>query len=256
MRIYKLIDEAMQLEEKGENDKALEVWKMAASLDPEIAKVQNGLGISLYVHGEKEEGLEHLRHAIRVNPLAVETHFVLGRFLLDEGNAKEALPELETAIEIRPHFASCEEALGTAYEALGKEAEGLAHWRKAHQIDPASTSATLGVAWILATAPDASERNGKEAVQMAESARDREPDNAEVLDTLGAAYAEDGRFKDASAAVARALALAKGKRNQKLVAAIQNRQFLYGKNRAFHGARAAAALQPVTSKVQSTPEGK
>jgi tetratricopeptide (TPR) repeat protein len=251
VEIYKLIDEAMQLEDNGENGQALEIWKKAASLDPEIAKVQNGLGISLYIHGEKEEGLEHLRHAIRTNPLSVETHFVLGRFLLDQGNVQEALPELQTAIEIRPHFESCEEALGSAYEQLGSFSEALAHWRKAHLIDPTRVGAALGLAWLLATAPESSLRNGAEAVQLAESARDSAPDDAEALDTLAAAYAEDGQFARASATVARAVELAKAQNNQDLSAALHARQLLYENNRAFHGVRRADDARQPTVKAQT-----
>src|ERR1035437_5791277 len=154
--LYKLIDEAMQLEEKGENDQALGIWKKAVALDPGNEKAQNGLGISLYVHGEIQEAFEHLRQAVRINPMSVQDRFVLGRFTLDQGHADEALPDLQAAIAIRPHFESCEEALASAYEALGRNSEALAHWRKALAIDSDRVSAKIGIAWLLATAPDAS----------------------------------------------------------------------------------------------------
>jgi len=251
VNLYKLIDEAMQLEEKGENGQALEIWKKAAALEPENARVQNGLGISLYVHGETEEGFEHLRHAIRINPLSVETHFILGRFLLDKGHVQEALPDLKAAIGIRPHFESCEEALGSAYEDVGKSAEALEHWRKAHLIDPTRTSATLGVAWLLATAQDASLRDGAEAVRLAESARASEPDNAEALDTLAAAYAENGQFTRASATAARALELAQGQGNQQLAADVRARKLLYGKNKPFHGERTPSGIHQAKVDLQA-----
>jgi tetratricopeptide (TPR) repeat protein len=256
VNLYKLIDEAMQLEEKGENDKALEIWKKAVALEPENAKVQNGLGISLYVHGETEQGFEHLRHAVRISPLSAENHFVLGRFLLDKGHVLEALPELETAIEVRPHFESCEEALGSAYEDLGKSAEALGHWRKAHLIDPGRTSATLGVAWLLATAPDASLRNGAEAVQLAESARNSEPENAEVLDTLAAALAEDGQFTRASATETRALELATAQGNRALQAAVRARQSLYAAHKPFHGARTTGAVHHAEVSLRAPRESQ
>jgi tetratricopeptide (TPR) repeat protein len=251
VNLYKLMDAAMQLEEKGENDEALEIWKKAAALEPENAKVQNGLGISLYVHGDREEGFEHLRHAIRINPLSVESHSVLGRFLLDQGHVDEALTELQTAIGIRPHFESCEEALGAAYQAAGKDAEALAHWRKAHLIDPGRASAMLGIAWLMATAPEPSLRNGPEAVRMAESARDLEPDSAEVLDTLAAAYAEEGQFSRAIDAVERAKVLAESKGNRQLAADIRTRRLLYAKNMPFHSAKMPAGLHRATA---SAPE--
>jgi tetratricopeptide (TPR) repeat protein len=249
---YKLMDEAMGMEEKGENDEALAIWKKAVAMEPENAKAQNGLGISLYVHGDVEEGFEHLRHALRINPLSVESHYALGRFLLDKGRVQAAMPELKRAVEIRPHFESAEEALGSAYEDLGDDAEALGHWRKAHSIDPSRVSGTLGLAWLLATAPDASVRNGAEAVQLAESAKDSTPENAEALDTLGAAYAEDGQFTRAAATAAHALELAQAQGNQKLAAQLRVRQALYEKGEAFREVKTAAAV----SEASATARGQ
>src|SRR5208282_3478096 len=119
--------------------------------------------------------------------------------------AEQALPELEAAIAIRPHFEWGEEALARSHEALGKNSEALLHWRKAQLIDPTSASAMIGTAWLLATASDASLRNGAEAVRLAESAMNVQPNNAEVLDTLAAAYAEEGQFSRASSTEVHAL---------------------------------------------------
>jgi tetratricopeptide (TPR) repeat protein len=237
VELYKLIDEATQLDEQGKNDQALAIWKQAAGMEPENAKVQNGLGIALYVHGEKAEGVEHLHHALRINPLSVETHYILGRFLLDQGHAEQALPELLAAIQIRPHFAPCEEALGSAYESLGKSAEALAHWRQAQKIDPDRVSATLGIAWVLATAPEVSVRNGTEAVLLAESALHQAlPDDANVLDTLAAAYAENGQYVRAASTAAHALELAVAQGNSAQAAAIRSRLQLYKGNKSYRSA--------------------
>ena len=252
--LYKLIDEAMQLEEKGENDQALGIWKKAVALDPGNEKAQNGLGISLYVHGEIQEAFEHLRQAVRINPMSVQDRFVLGRFTLDQGHAEQALPDLQAAIAIRPHFESCEEALASAYEALGRNSEALAHWRRAQAIDSDRVSAMIGAAWLLATARDASLRNGAEAVRLAESARDAEPDNPEVLDTLAAAYAEEGQFTRASASAERALELAKAQANQPLIADVRAQQVLYARQKPFHGERTPAKVVQTKDKVPALRE--
>jgi len=241
VELYKRIDEATQLGEKGENDKALAIWKKAAALEPDNAKVQNGLGISLYVNGEKAEGLEHLRHALRINPLSVETHYILGRFLLEQGHAEQALPELKSAIEIRPHFASCEEALATAYEDLGKGAEALVHWQKARAIDRSRESAALGAAWLLATTPDDTLRDGKEAMSLAEAAMDLAPaDDADALDTLAAACAANGQFPRAIALAQQALDLVEKRGNTKMASAIRSRLLLYQAGKPFHEGMGAA----------------
>jgi tetratricopeptide (TPR) repeat protein len=62
------------------------------------------------------------------------------------------------------------------------------------------------LAWILATSPDDSLRNGAEAVQLAEAAVKIAPNSVTYLNTLAAALAEVGRFPEAVQAAERALA--------------------------------------------------
>jgi Flp pilus assembly protein TadD len=103
----------------------------------------------------------------------------------------------------------------------------------------------------LATAPDASVRNGAEAVQLAETAKDSAPENAEALDTLAAAYAEDGQFTGAAATAAHALELAQAQGNKKLAAELRMRQVLYEKGEAFHEPKTAAAVNQARVRVQA-----
>jgi tetratricopeptide (TPR) repeat protein len=53
------------------------------------------------------------------------------------------------------------------------------------------------LAWLLATCPDGGVRDGQRAVVLAEQVVASTPKDAAYLDTLAAAYAEVGRFKDA-----------------------------------------------------------
>jgi tetratricopeptide (TPR) repeat protein len=254
VELYKLMDDAMLLEEKGDNDQALAIWKKAVTIEPDNAKAQNGLGISLYVHGDTQEGFAHLREAIRINPLSVESHYVLGSFTLKQGNAEQALPELQRAVAIRPHFESGEEALASAYEALGNDQEALAHWRKARAIDPNRTNATRGVAWVLATAHDASVRNGAEAVALATNANDASTaDDPESLDTLAAAYAEDGQFSRAVVSAAHALSLATQQKNQELANAIRERLRLYRANKPYHAQHIVSSAHANDAATPKTP---
>jgi cytochrome c-type biogenesis protein CcmH/NrfG len=133
----------------------------------------------------------------------------------------------------------CEEALGETFEALGKDSEALSHWRKARLIDPTSVSATIGTAWLLATSPDASLRDGAEAVRLAESAVNLQPDNAEVLDTLAVSCAEERLFSRASSIETHALELAEAQANNPLTAAIRVHEALFAKQKPFHEDRAS-----------------
>jgi tetratricopeptide (TPR) repeat protein len=89
----------------------------------------------------------------------------------------------------------------------GRRAEGLAHWRQALLKEPDNVQVLNEIAWVLATAPEAALRNGSEAVSLAEHAvkltSAREP---VVLGTLAAAYAETGRYGQATETEQRAAA--------------------------------------------------
>jgi len=111
---------------------------------------------------------------------------------------------------------------GHAYRALGDCGRALAQWEAAES-PPAPSLETRKdcdlsntMAWVLATCADPRYRDGKRAVALADSALshcrksaacdDLELD-AELVDTLAAAYAEDGQFD-------RAVELLKGLRER------------------------------------------
>ena len=94
---------------------------------------------------------------------------------------------------------------GHAYSALGDCARAVAEWEQLRSRNARDCRVVNSMAWVLATCPDAGQRDGKRAVALAEHAlavcratpdsECRDPEvNAEVVDTLAAAYAEDGQF--------------------------------------------------------------
>lgn len=59
--------------------------------------------------------------------------------------------------------------------------------------------AQANLAWLLATCPQAQYRNGQKALSISQTLLQQgKPDNANLLDTLAAAYAETGQFERAS----------------------------------------------------------
>ena len=95
------------------------------------------------------------------------------------------------------------------------------------------TAARNDLAWILATAADASLRNPEEAVQLAESIGSVDQlSSANQLDTLAAAYAAAGRRGDAVRAAERALALAQ-REDAQLARQIESRLREYRRGRAW-----------------------
>jgi len=83
----------------------------------------------------------------------------------------------------------------------------LAHWRESLRLNPNDAAALRGAAWILATHPAL--HHPAESLALATRALALAgPNDAAALDTLAAAYAENGRFDEAIATARRAIAAA------------------------------------------------
>ena len=130
----------------------------------------------------------------------------------------EAIAQFQRALEIRPNDP---EARRNLQNVLSKT---IRRYRDALQIRPDNAATANNLAWLLATSPVASLRNGGEAVEIARRADQlsggREP---AILGTLAAAYAEAGRFPEALSTAQRALELAVQQNRQGLADALRAR---------------------------------
>jgi tetratricopeptide (TPR) repeat protein len=231
VEVYKLIDQAVKLENQGEYKQALTIWRQALELDPDDAKSHNDLGMNLYLLGSKDEAFQQLRESIRINPMLVEGHYNLGRFLLQEGHPDQAVPELERTLTLSPRFSSAQEALSAAFVALGKPEEALGMWHQVLTLQPNNVAPLVGAARILATTTDDKFRNGVEAVTLSSRANDlTSGTNPSVLDVLAEAYAAAGQFSQALTFANRALELTVAKGDDATAAAIRSRIQLYTTN--------------------------
>ena len=106
----------------------------------------------------------------------------------------------------------------------GRSRRPWTSWQQSLEIKPDQPSVQNNLAWLLATTPDASLRNGAKAVELAEQARQlTEGGNPMVLHTLAAAYAEAGRYADATTTARRALEAAAAQKNDDLTAKFPKR---------------------------------
>jgi tetratricopeptide (TPR) repeat protein len=229
--LFRLMDQATALQVQKEGDQALEAWRKALKIDPDDATIHNDLAVALYLHGDTAEAFEQVREAIRINPKLAGAHYNLGMFLSLQGQPDKALAELEYTLTLNPRYPSGEAALASAYGALGKDSEALAHWRRALTLEPRRVSVLVGIARILATAPDAALRDGKEALSLAGQANQIAAGaDPSALDTLAEAYAETGQFSQALTYANRALDLAVAKGDTSTSTEIRGRIRLYTAN--------------------------
>jgi tetratricopeptide (TPR) repeat protein len=122
---------------------------------------------------------------------------------------------------------------GLALIQSGNAAEGLSRLRESVHL--ASSSVALNeLAWVLATHPDASVRNGSEAVQLARQACALAGENdATLLATMAAAYAEAGMFPLAIETAQKAIDLAQSSGDNQLLARDREMLALFQANQPF-----------------------
>ena len=169
------------------------------------------------------------RNATRAGRL----HKFLAGALLIEGKLDPAIAELRIGIGFVPDFDD-HFRLIELLSQRGRYREAVAECRKLLETAPENVRLRNKLAWILATSPDASVRDGAKALEMAQAlARTNSGRAAAVLDTLAAAYAETGQFHKAVATAQQALARARSGKQPGSAFAIQSRLDLYRAGRPF-----------------------
>ncbi len=232
-----MCDRAAELTRNGKFAEALAEWKSAVEADPEDEAARNGLALGLARNGNHDEAVMSFRKATELNPKFVEAYYNWGELLAQMGKRDEATAQWQKAVEVTPGYAKAQYRLGYAYYEKGMIHEALDHWRRGISLDANHLSVLNQVAWLLATSPDDSIRNGGEAVTYAERAIGMPGgDKPEILDTLAAAYAEAGRFSSAARTARRAAALAAQQNKQELAEGLKARVALYDAGKPYRDA--------------------
>ena len=202
----------------GRFDEAIEHYNDALETDPKLALAHNNLGILLIQKGNLTEGAVQLREAMRLNPTNSETQLNLA-FALNQQQQWPEAAELFSKIvrgDLPDPKAHCEFAVALAH--LKRTREAMSQYASALLIQPDFPDALDGLAWILSTDANPDFRNGTEAVKMSERACELTGRQDPVkLKTLAAAYAETGRFGEATNTLRTAKDLAAKANRQELV---------------------------------------
>jgi tetratricopeptide (TPR) repeat protein len=200
------------------------------------------LGNALVQQGRLAEAARCYERAVRLQPGHVEARHNLGIALIQQGQVEEAVKHLEAAARQRPGDAGVAGNLGLALVQLGgklagegKRADAMRHYRRAVELDGRRVEALNALAWMLATDTNGAIRNAEEAIGYAQRACELTTNSVAIyLDTLGVAYSEAGRFKEAVQVTERAAAQARQLGNQELAARIESRLKHYRAGRAYH----------------------
>jgi len=112
--LYRVIDEAMEAQGRGDLTAALTKWERALELDSADARANNGMGIALGMSGKPDDAIPYFQKAVRSQPDFFEAYYNLGNIFTREGRVNEAGDAWQNVVRIRPMFAQGHENLGYA----------------------------------------------------------------------------------------------------------------------------------------------
>jgi len=174
---------------------------------PNDARAISGKADALVCLEKYDDAIASYSHAIELDPKWFD---YLGRGIAyrAKGDATQALQNIDAGIAIAPTVPTLYVYRGVVLNARGDAAGARADFEKVSALISNSRGSFNRYGWALATSPISAYRDGPTAILYATHACDLTSwKDAYALDTLAAAYAENGQFEEAAKWQTSALAL-------------------------------------------------
>ena len=206
------------------------VWRHTLAVTKNNDTAHLCLAEVLLQEGKLDEAITHSQAAIEIRPAHAGAYGRVPMVLTNE-QAQSAIAYWQDRLKNNPRDTDAHNNLGVVLIQSGDPRGAIAQWETSLAIKPNDGNAENNLAWILATYPEETLRNGTRAVKLAKQATTL-PGGQDpiVLRTLAAAYAEAGEFSKARETVDEALKLAAARKNSSLVETLQSEIALYRAN--------------------------
>ena len=190
----------------GESKKAIRDLNLAIKLNPRYPNAWFNRGEVHYVLQQFSEAIDDFNQAIRLKPRDAGAYRSRGHALYRLGRHREAIQDYDQVVRMNPDSAVALVDRGDAYASLSDFDRAATDFRDAIRLDDTLGRAYQSAAWLMATCPDDSFRNGTLALQSAMRAIDLDGESDyRYLDTMAAAHANAGQFDQAQALMADAI---------------------------------------------------
>ena len=192
------INRAGTLLKLNEDRRAMEQIDQAIQIAPENPLAYNTRCQIWASMGNLRRALADATRAIRIDPNYAEAFNNRGVTKVKQQNFASALKDYSEAIHLFPEYVEAIANRGYAHKQLGDYRAALDDYRQAVTLAPRQPQAFNDAAWLIATCPEKSFRDGQRAVEYARHACElTEFRNGDYIDTLAAAFAEAGQFSEA-----------------------------------------------------------
>lgn len=197
---------------KGDHTRAIKDLTVAVTLDPKHFVAMNNRALCYIAKGELSSAKRDLDAALSLHKEYPEALNNRGVVHSRSGDYQSAVTDLTAAIKIYENYTDAYGNRSFAYRKLKMFKEAVADVKQAMEIDATDYKPVNDLAWILATAGDASIRDPENAVKEATKACEMtQYANWNTLDTLATCYAAKSDFKSALQWITTAVEKAPGK---------------------------------------------
>jgi Tol biopolymer transport system component/Flp pilus assembly protein TadD len=153
------------------------------------------IGVGYEQRHEYTEAIEEFQRALAEEPNHPESLYLLASCFARLDRPQEAMPYARKVAALAPNSPAVHGLLGGLLSSTGRYGEALAHLEAAYRVNPGDVTIINNLAWLLATSPEATQRDGPRAVRLAEWAcKTTSYKSPPLLDSLAAAYARIGQF--------------------------------------------------------------
>ncbi|MBN1899699.1 tetratricopeptide repeat protein, partial [Candidatus Sumerlaeota bacterium] len=212
----------------GELNSAVLEYQSIILKEPANIDARNNLANVYLLQKRYEEADKEFRKTLAIRPNFPPSLFGLGNVFFEKKDYDSALARYREAIDVNPQFAQAFFKMGNIFQMRGESGEAISHYEKAMNLIPEWDKPAFHLAWIYASCDRNEYRNPQEAIRIAERLCGKTSySNAGFLDLLAAAYAGNGRFKEAVETAQKALTLWKEGKGGSLSEEIRKRLKLY-----------------------------
>jgi len=138
------------LEQLGREAEALDAYRTAAEVDPQLATAPNNVGAFYMRKLDHAAAVPWLEEAVRRDPWLPQAQYNLGLALFHLGDVKGAEEHFTATLVADARFKEAWNALGVVFEDTGRAPEGIAAYGRAIQLDPGYAEARNNLGVLLA----------------------------------------------------------------------------------------------------------
>jgi tetratricopeptide (TPR) repeat protein len=126
---------AVQSEESGEKQSAIELYQKIMDIDPAFAPAWINLGTIHFHLRQFDQAEAFYRHATEIDPSYVLAFFDLGNVLDEMQRLDESIAAYRQAVVLSPGYADAHYNLALAYERKCEARPALSHWQAYARLD-------------------------------------------------------------------------------------------------------------------------